>query len=500
MAREAVCPQCRTAGCARDRRRLGEGILAAADREYRAEVAGIQQEAERWRAGLLPDYPDPIVVFGVPAAPGATSGFMAYRLLFDGRWRWTSGMDVPVALPVPPGLGSGPIPGLWRVPPDVPNVGGSPIRPELNRLFVQDVQGAWMATGSGLPSRYPPVTRAQLDALVAWALPVMERLQTISLAMDRAEAEAGEVEGLACDEVGARLVALGGAVSVPAGVAAESVERETLRRGDGKLPTDPRLPKAPWWWDPEEEVAAAGGAGRRGPAGAAVGVGAGAGQVGPSPGVAAASPGGGNHEFFVGERDEQRVALGDWGEARLEERIGVEGRLGGSLDVGATSVDAGVEGSLRAGVTVEGEAQVAAGPVQASGSGEFFVGAEVAGAASGHLGLDGVAGEAGGSAFAGERLSGSGQVSEGGVTAHGGAGVSAGLGVHGSVSGSASWNSAGFELDLGAAVGFGVDTSLGFAVNPQGMWDSASGAVSGVGGDVADAWGAATDFVGGFLP
>ncbi|MBN2114189.1 MAG: hypothetical protein JW785_08705 [Acidimicrobiia bacterium] len=474
MAGAVECDRCHSADCTRRRERLREALLAHAEGRYRAATTALLSDAEERMAAVRPGYP--LVVFAAaynPAAPHPNPTSTEVTLLFDGRWRWSSmawerfGTNPPI----PPTLGPGPVPEEWRLPPEIPDVGGSLLRAKINMNALPDLEQAFLdqvtsggETGAGTPA---PILRAR-QAFVAVVDPVLQRVVEITQQRSQAELEAEEAWTVSCEEVVARLGAAGEAAAPP--------RRRPVGR-DGKLPTDPRLPKAPWWWEPEETPAAAGH-----PLPAAV---AAAGS-GPAGRVETGGEAEGDRSFSIGERREERFSIGSLGEGRIEGRVGVEGRLDGSFEASGAAVDGAVEGRLRAGATLEGEVDLLAGPATGRGSAEVFAGAEGTAQASGHVGPDGLSGRAGMGGFVGDRARASGEATALGVTAQGATEFSTGMGVHADVAGSATWERVGFEMDLGAALGIGGGGSFGVSVSPQGMWEQTQGLVSDLGGGALD--------------
>ena len=152
--------------------------------------------------------------------------------------------------------------------------------------------------------------------------------------------------------------------------------------------------------------------------------------------------------------------------AHAEGEAGVSASGSASATLGRDGASASAGGEVFAGVKGSAGADVSMGPAYGHAEVQAEVGAEAAAKGNAHIGLDGAAVGASGSAFVGGKLSGelSGGISGVSETATGG--VSYGVGVSGSASAAVGRHNIELKLSGNAALGLGLNGSIDLKVDP----------------------------------
>lgn len=177
-----------------------------------------------------------------------------------------------------------------------------------------------------------------------------------------------------------------------------------------------------------------------------------------------------------------------------------EGSVSGNLK----DLTLSAQGRLQAGiyaVNANGQIQANYGWGSTAAQGHAMVGAQ--GIAEGQLKLDPrhgtVAARVHGDAFAGAEAGVSLQQNVGPIGANGGVEVEAGIGVHFGLDVGFQKGKFSYQMDIGAALGIGIELKLGFSVDFAGIAKTAWGALKGVGkaaGEVLKGAGRAVEWVG----
>jgi hypothetical protein len=152
--------------------------------------------------------------------------------------------------------------------------------------------------------------------------------------------------------------------------------------------------------------------------------------------------------------------------AEIAAGAGARAEAGAGLDVTRQAIRLGAFAETRLGAWVSAAVGTAIGPFAAQASGEVFAGALSRGDALLHVGRDGARAHLGGELFAGAKAEGDLRAGIGPIQAGAHGAVSYGLGLSGDADIDLSLERIGGRLELGGALGFGLEGGFEYYVEP----------------------------------